>query len=694
MKEREKGFVYALVGVLSLGSYFSAGMYSRFTAGVPDLLTFAAAQVFVFVGAALFGVFCLNPKSAPHSAFCRAASALGLALLAASQLAQFALFLGTFTHPSLRFWGFMAAFIAACVLTARRGRRAVFRSGALFFTVNVLIWIWGGFVLAVNAELDKASLAVNLSDLPGTAALTFCRLAPLPALLAFPEARTKKTGVVVAVWGGVSSAFAALIAVLSFGVLGGSESLCVFPFYTAAQAVGMGELRRLDVFFLCARNVGAFVLISLLFCAIGSLFRGSGELVKSEGNEEEGARPFSVQLVCAAASFAAVYAAVEFEPFCALLLSPWTTLLVSVFTLFIVPLLGRISFKWKRTAPAALLLSVCLAFPALSGCEKVQLQDRMIIKGVGIDKSGGKYLVTVQYIDNYSDGDKQVNKVVSVTGGSVSEALGRLKDSTGSEPFLGQTEAVIIGSETAKGDLAPTMSYFMSYSELSPTTRLYLSETTALELLGFSQEGELLPIDHITSISPSARNDARFTLIDFTNSLLNRTDTPCAAMLGVSGGSVRLSTVAYLPPGRVGKLDENEYLAYSLLLGLDSEAVINEGGASCEVVRCKTKLEALPEGEGLRLCADCRPELSVLENPRRLSNAELERVFSDKLSRIICDSVYAITIQDGCDICGFGKTLPPSYPAAQNEADYAAVLSRSKLTVNVSCRVTEAKALR
>ena len=688
MEKGRKLPAFGLFSLLTVCGVFCAALYSRFSASVPDLLSFAAAQA-AAAAAGVLAVFFAPRCDADSAEKDRSFSPEGvplavcLMLLAAARLSEFALFLGTFTHMSLRFAGFVAALLAVSLSAARRGISAVGRCACVLFAASAVVGVTGCVLLSCHSSYGLSGQTITAAPLLRSAALTASQLTPLAAVFAFPEAYSEKSSRVSLALGCIAApAFAALLSLLSLSAIGRASLLTDFPFYTAAQAVGVGAVKRLDVLFLCARNWGAFLLMSLLFCSSRELFkRRSGERIADV-------------LTAAGAALAGgcAYLSLRFDACRRVILSPWLTLSAVALALFVIPLIRRIS-TGRPARLAALLLAVSLAAFTLGGCEKVQLQDRMIVKGVGIDKSSGQYLVTVQYLDNYSDGDKQENKAVSVIGGSVSEALGRLKDSTGSEPFFGQTSAFIIGSETARDDLYPALTYFLKYSEVRPTARFYLSETTALELLTAKNDGKLVPIDHMTAISPSGSDDDRFTLLRFINSLQSPTDTPCAAVLGMCEGDIRLSTVAYLPPGRVNMLSDEDYLAYCLLTGLDSEAVVRAGNCSCEVVRCKAKGTVTPGGERAHVELQCDIRLSTLENDG-LTNGELSALFSRELTDRLEASARSVINGSGCDIYEAGRSLTAKETRAAVNGGYEDLLRGADVTVTAKCEVTQAKALR
>lgn len=689
---------FGLFAALSICGAFPAFLYSAYSGGKAELAAFAAAQTIVFM-IVFFLSSVLRERDGEEEQFPVRLGVLSTALYmlfflfaACAMLTEFSLFLASFTHLSIRFAAFIAALIAAAVAAARRGIVNVCRCAAIFFVVTAFLDILGCILLALRTNpANYYSASVNSGDIFPAVCAAFSQLAVIPVFFMFPGQLPRKRRMPVLLYGILCSGFLAIFSLISLGVLGDYAHFVRFPFYAAAQSAGVGAFTRLDVLFLCARTIGIFTALALLFCATGR----SGELLFGEKS--------SVKTNTAAAAVvgAAVFAAMHSDAFCRILTDRRIMAAAAVLFCAAFPVISALSVRRSQRRLRALrgasaFTAMCIIAVFLSGCENVQLQDRMIIKGVGIDKEGEMLNVTVQYIDNYSDGDKQVNRVISVIGKSVSEAIGKLKDSTGSEPFLGQNSAVVIGRKTASGDISSLLDYFVSYSESRPATRFYLSENTAMELLSFSKNGEIVPIDHLTSISPSSsQQDNLFTVMSMNNSLFSKTETPSAAVLGIIGDEVRLSSAAYISEQEAKLLDKDGYLAYCMLTGIDSESVITLGDIACEINKCKTDVSSGIKDGRLFFDVVCSPQLSATENPRQVENEVVQRVFEQYFKRLLEENTQKMINGERCDIYGFGITLPKNITDSfENKNDYGNALSSAIVSVDVKCSVVEAKALR
>ncbi len=653
-------------------------MYSVYDSTDISLLSLAAVQAAVIVAALLLSALLVHFKRKNVSLTRLAMIVLYVcfAALTAAALTSFALFLGSFTHLSIRFFAYLAALLLLSAVAARKGLAVIMRCSVVIFFVNMSLDILGGVMLAsrFSPDLlpDSADAVKGLSSVAGIAV---SELAVLLVLFLFSDELPERLAKPLFAWSVILPLFSGVMCVLSLGALGDYSKLVRFPMYSAMQTIGFGTFQRLDVIFLCSRASGMFIVLSLLLCALDR----SGE--RAFGRT---AFPLGIAFIGAI-----VFLAAEYRRIGAAVMMPAVRIAAVLLCVFVLLL----SLPKKRLAKgAALTLALVLPLLFMSGCDKVQIQDRMLIKAIGIDYSDGVYALTVQYADNSSSGEEQINKLLSVAGNSTSQAIGKIKDSSGSEPFLGQTSALVIGKSAAEKSLDEILDYFVSYSEVRPTVRLYLCEN-AKDILSFKEDDKLVAVDRITSITPSSSNsDNRFTMMSTVNLMMSQTDTVTAAFIGIKDGAIRLLSAAYIDENKLHMLGDDEYTAYCLLNGLKSETVLTKGGVSCEVTSCKTKVRTETSEGKLLLYVTCEPQLSVLENTNETSGSEIERLFSESVEKNTAASIGEIVCTRGCDIFGFGHSVSGEIIAGKD--DLRRLLKGCEVHMTVNCRVVEEKALR
>ena len=695
---------YQLFCLIFLTTVFSAMMYSNYTVKNLDLLMLAVSSVFAIAALAALSLplFVFARRSGSENIIrviqARKPVLSGIFSIlyiiyfmysAVVSLVVFSLLLSNFINPGLSFFVFFLLTLCCCYYSAYKGISAIGRAAAVFFALIVLSIIIISFLLVFRINVLNYShiFIENPKEIFENTIYLVAYASSIPAIFLFvhkTKGRIKKTVLSAIV---ISNITIMILSIISFGVLGEYVRTTPYPFYTATQLIRLGAFQRLDVVFLALRTVGVFVNVSLSLCALRECVQNSMRAEKAR----------VLNPILAAVVGIAALLSVNFESVRYIVMNPKIMIIGFIAVTFVFPLIAVLSMGRKKlnstaARAATLTLAIILCIPLLSGCQKTQIQDRMIIKGVGIDKEGEEYAVTVQYVDNYSDGSEQQNKCIQVKGKSIGDAMGKIKNSSGSEPFLGQNSAMVVGWETAKGDMEAILDYFVRYSDARPTVKLYVSETTAEDILTLEVSGSIIPIDHMTSISPSnSKNDNLFTILNYINQSKSPTDTPTAALIRVDENTIKLSSAAAIGgEGEIHKLDENEFITYKTLIGIDNGTVLSFDKISGRVTKCSTNILAKDINDTLHFDVSCKLDLTVLENPENINGDEIERIFAEELNNIADTSVKDMLNERNSDIFGLGRHLKfNDYKKYNNAEVYTESLKNCSTNINIDCKTVE-----
>lgn len=694
---------YQLFCVIFISNVFFAMMYSNYTVKNLDLLMLSVSAIIALaVLSVLLIPFFIFTKRSENENIIRVIQAkkpllsgifsilyiVYFAFSSAVSLLAFSILLRNFINPGLSFIVFFLLTLCCCYYSAYKGIAAISRAATVFFILLVIaiICIFISLVFRINVLnyshffIEKPErIAENTAYLVGFAS-------SFPSILLFTNKVRGNVNKTVFSAMVVSNILVFVFGIISFGVLGEYIHTTPYPFYTSTQLIELGAFQRLDGIFLSLWTVGMFVKVSLALYSLR-------ETVQSSMHAE---RAKSLNQILVVVVGIAAFAAAEFEPIQNIFMNLKIMLLFYILVTFILPMIAVLTMGKKRinstaARTAALMLAIILCIPLLTGCEKTQIQDRMIIKGVGIDKEDDEYYVTVQYIDNYSDGEQQ-NKCIQVSGKSIGDAMGKIKNSSGSEPFLGQNSAMILGWETAKGDMEAILDYFIRYNDARPTVKLYVSETTAEDILTLEVSGNILPIDRMTTISPSnSKNDNLFTILNFINQSKNPTDTPTVSVLRVDENTVKLSSVAAVGgEGEIYKLSEDEFIVYKTLIGIDNGTVLSFEGISGRVTKCGTSVIAREKNNTLDFNIVSKLDITILENPNNISGSEIEKIFSKNLHDLAAGSVKEMLNEKNYDIYSLGRHLKfYDYEKFSDANLYTESLKSCKANINIECKTIE-----
>ncbi len=694
---------YQLFSIMFISTVFSSMMYSEYISSDTDLLSYSAAAIAALLCLCVLAlpficfmkqsenaniIKCVQCKKPTLSGIFSLLYAIYFMYSAVVSITVFALLLSNFINPGISFFAFFAAVLLCCYYSAFKGITAISRTCTVFFVLTVasLIFIGASLLPKINTLNYTNAFLFDGSALAGGALPLIAQSSGLPALFMITHRIKSVSKKPVYLWIIVSYAVIFALSLISYGVLGEYLHLTPFPFYTATQLTEIGAFQRLDVVFLSLWTVGLFVNVSLSVFAlretVQSTFRA--DTVKY-------LNPASAALIGIIALIAVNYEAVRNFIFNTGVMAA-AFLLTAVILPIIVILLNKgkkISVKTAKISTAVIL--VLLVIPLFAGCENVQLQERLLIKGIGIDGEQGDYIVTVQYVDSYSSEDSgQSNKAVQVQGETVAQAVAQIKNTTGSSPFLGQNVGIVVGWETAEDDMQQLLDYFVRYCDSRPTVKLFLSRTTAEDILTLEADGTLIPIDQISNISLTEKGGENlFTVLNFMEQSKSRLDTPVASVLKADENNVSLDSVAVFSPKGIYSLDREELSSFQLVNGIAKGDVLSFSGVSCEVNECGAYVSSKDENGGLIFSAGSDVTLNILENPDNISDEEIIKLFESEIKNMVLKSMKHTVNEMQSDIYSLGKNLRMNdYKVYSSSENYEEKLSESVISVNIKCKIT------
>ena len=165
-------------------------------------------------------------------------------------------------------------------------------------------------------------------------------------------------------------------------------------------------------------------------------------------------------------------------------------------------------------AKACFLLFCFMLLLFTPGCSQVnQLNERLIVNGIGVDIEDGAYVVTMHVFDaqRASAGGQESKEIVEETGRgrSVKDAFNAITLQSGKEPLLSQNLVLIVGEETAKSGMNNVIDFFIRYYETRPTVELFVAkERTAREVMNCNSDGRLISAKDIENLADSGEINA------------------------------------------------------------------------------------------------------------------------------------------------------------------------------------------
>ena len=130
-----------------------------------------------------------------------------------------------------------------------------------------------------------------------------------------------------------------------------------------------------------------------------------------------------------------------------------------------------------------LLSLLILSAFLLSGCTVRELNQRMVILGMGIDFSDNNYTVTAVYINTESVDGKEKYKTKSGKGKTVTQAVNDIATENGLEVLYSHISFIVLGKSVCQHGLKETMEFFSGYYQCRPSADVLVSNTTAEAVL-------------------------------------------------------------------------------------------------------------------------------------------------------------------------------------------------------------------
>lgn len=210
-------------------------------------------------------------------------------------------------------------------------------------------------------------------------------------------------------------------------------------------------------------------------------------------------------------------------------------------------------------------LSLVIISMTLTGCT-VELHERMLIKGIGIDLENDQYVVTVRVAKLTDD----TESVMTATGDTVYDALNNLSFQSGNQQMYTHSHYIIFGDSVAQDGIDKAVDFFIRYFKANPVVNVFVSNTSAKEILNTTVNDELVPSEEIENLSESSNNAGKTistTLLTMVSDSLDYGSTALVPIISTTGESVYLGDTAVLKNFQVETtLSSDETMAYLSLI--------------------------------------------------------------------------------------------------------------------------------
>ena len=334
----------------------------------------------------------------------------------------------------------------------------------------------------------------------------------------------------------------------------------------------------------------------------------------------------------------------------------------------------------------------------LSGCAP-QLNERLIIRAVGVDRTENGFLVTVR---TARDSEKEVS--YTAEGSTVAAALEKLAQNTGKKPLYSHNEAVIFGRSCAENDLRGAVDFFLRHYDSRPTVKVFLAENTARAVLEIEKGAD----DYVGAEDIAARIKAEKyygTTVDADLTalingvyganqsavlpIINKADEIELCGAGVIR-DMRLSAVMNADAVRgylllCGKYRAGETVLYTETCG---DVSIHADQSRCTIRFTGTEAEPVFSVE-VEVTGDISSLSAEDQNPDSTAFSELERAYGTVLLQNMNAYLEDVVFKSGCDAAGFGAVLLRESPTIRKEMldNMLAFFEKSTVELRVTAKI-------
>lgn len=380
--------------------------------------------------------------------------------------------------------------IAGCIYASLKGIEASSRMSAI-----VLILIIFSVALAViflipgyHQESLVPSEGISLMTVTDCLVFILSRMNAFAAInILSPNTKGKlsRSGIFCII---IIPVFMIFSLILLSGTAGDFVNVRQFQVYNAIE--GSGTLQRLDPIFI-------LVIVCSGFCNLSLFLLASTECLKICFNKFSPKKLTLINgiVLCATMLFIPESAVIY-------LCNKYLLTIINIVFITFLPVVMIIydKLKIKRTKifkavrSTSFILAMIFIISLFSGCGSIQLNQRLIIQGIGIDKLDDNYKLTLVVLDTENTEDENASSILYTEGKTVDKAIAAIENQRGRKVLLSQCLFIMM-NEGAAQDCKNSLKYFTDLNDIQKSVNLSVSEnssqeviTTAINKLGYKPE--------------------------------------------------------------------------------------------------------------------------------------------------------------------------------------------------------------
>ena len=442
---------------------------------------------------------------------------ISVSVITAHSLLIFEEFALYFVNEQLNSVILLGLFFAAVIYAVRSGIEAVVRFSAIVFVLIISVCFAAASVALPSSSVESVPDITNTMSSLNINSIISPAVLFSDTTLVFCLCRNIKGSFrrCMGMWCIFSSLVAGFFILLTGTTMNSYLSGVPFPFFHIIDI--NGNLQRFDPVFIGIALSGLFCYASSGLYILSDCIKSLTVKIPALDNK---ALPISCSVIVLLFISAYYYA-----PFRSLLSNSYLYLFIVLLFAFIIPLsevlISKIRIRSgtiKKYVKAAVSVFTAVIFSVLlSGCMPVQLNQRIIVQGIGIDRDNNSYKATILAIDTDSKDNENSVKLISYTADTVPELLIGIENQRGKQLLFSQCLFIMMNRSSAE-NINDTIGCFSGRRDIIKTINLMACEDSSAELLqkavnSFGYHAEDISI--ITDSKASGQGNKRVTLFDY-----------------------------------------------------------------------------------------------------------------------------------------------------------------------------------
>ncbi len=349
----------------------------------------------------------------------------------------------------------------------------------------------------------------------------------------------------------------------------------------------------------------------------------------------------------------------------------------------------------------------------IAACSNIeQLDDKMIIHGVGIDRVENTFELTIQQFSVTGSNEKEEGaQVVKTKGNSLMDAFSDLSLQTGKTPMFSQNLVLAIGEETAYNGINDILDFFVRYYESRPTVKIIIVKGKAESVLSFKKDDKLIMAKDIMAITESERINSKVmssNIFQFVGALKNSTLNPIASIVSVERQNdeeilAANGTAVFKNDKLAGFIDTNSTRGALIINnrlngGTEVIDVESVGKVSYSLEKSKSKVKFKLENGKPVYNIIIKINTNIYEIERDIKNQLPDSAFNlmeealiSRIKTITSQAIYKSIFEYNSDIFGFGQIALQSdkeyFRTVENNWDQ--VMKEAKYNIDVSVKIDD-----